>query len=115
MGFKPSSALKAHYNIKTANFIYPDETVVVGSSVLFNALLTRLSALDKVAICRFIPRVNAAPRFVALLPQLEVLDANKIQVQPPGFHVIYLPYADDLRSLDYETHEMGRFGSLETI
>jgi ATP-dependent DNA helicase 2 subunit 1 len=27
MGFKPRSALKSYYNIKSASFIYPDESV----------------------------------------------------------------------------------------
>ncbi|KJE94457.1 ATP-dependent DNA helicase II 70 kDa subunit [Capsaspora owczarzaki ATCC 30864] len=106
MGFKPTDAVKLHYNVKTANFIYPDETVVMGSTLLFHALLMRLADQDKVAICRFIPRINATPRFVALVPQLEVFDANHVQLQPPGFHVIYLPFADDLRSLQYEENEM---------
>lgn len=32
-----------------------------------------------------------------LLPQEEVLDKQGGQVRPPGFHVIIMPYADDIR------------------
>ena len=68
---------------------------------MFAALLQRLVAQDKVAICRLIQRDEAAPRLVALLPQLERLDAKKVQVAPPGFHMIYLPFNDDLRKLKH--------------
>ena len=30
----------------------------------------------------------------------EELDKHRIQVSPPGFHVFYLPYADDIRQVD---------------
>ncbi|KAG5853978.1 hypothetical protein ANANG_G00032590 [Anguilla anguilla] len=46
------------------------------------------------------PRRNTPPRFVALVPQKEELDLNQIQITPPGFHVIFLPFADDIRTLD---------------
>ena len=67
--------------------------------MVFSALLQRLAAQDKVAICRCVLREEAAPRFVALVPQLERLDAKHVQVAPPGFHLIYLPFNDDLRKL----------------
>jgi ATP-dependent DNA helicase 2 subunit 1 len=43
-----------------------------------------------------------AMRFCALLPQLEHYDEDHFQV-PPGFHVIFLPFADDITkpALDY--------------
>lgn len=31
--------------------------------------------------------------------QEEVLDSEQVQVRPPGFHVIIMPYADDMRAL----------------
>ena len=31
----------------------------------------------------------------------EELDEQNVQISPPGFHVIFLPFADDLRKLDY--------------
>ena len=33
------------------------------------------------------------------LLQAEELDEYRIQVMPPGFHIYYLPYADDLREI----------------
>nr|XP_006811758.1 PREDICTED: X-ray repair cross-complementing protein 6-like [Saccoglossus kowalevskii] len=101
MGFKPRSSLKRYYHVRAAQFIHPDESSVSGSTTLFAALLKKCLARDVVAICRFIPRKNSPPRFVALLPQDEELDDHKIQVTPAGFHVIFLPFCDDLRKLNY--------------
>lgn len=98
-----------------------------GSACLFTALLTKCSERNVFALCRCISRRNYPPRFVALVPQKEEVDEGKVQVTPPGnkvwiswrcpdwwtaahpamttcpgsgFHVIFLPYADDIRALD---------------
>lgn len=103
MGFKPAARLKLHYNVKNAKFVRPDETVIEGSTTMFNALLDRLDAKEQVAICRLVSRHNAAPSFVALKPQKEVLDAKHALKQSAGFHVIFLPFAEDMRKLEYDT------------
>lgn len=102
MGFKPRSSVKTYHHIRPAQFLYPSEKSVSGSTTLFSALLGRCIARDVVPICRFIPRRNSPPRFVALLPQEEEIDEHNNQVRPPGFHVIFLPFTDDLRRLKYE-------------
>lgn len=102
MGFKPRSSVKTYHHIRPAQFLYPSEKSVSGSTTLFSALLGRCIARDVVPICRFIPRRNSPPRFVALLPQEEEIDEHNNQVKPPGFHVIFLPFTDDLRRLKYE-------------
>ena len=28
------------------------------------------------------------------------MDENRMQIIPPGFHLIYLPFADDFRQID---------------
>lgn len=43
---------------------------VKGSTTAFASLLDRMLAGEKIALCRFTPRAGAAPRFVALLPQV---------------------------------------------
>ena len=81
--------------------------MVKGSSKLFKALLDQCLARDVVAVCRYIPRQNAQPFFVALVPQAEELDESHIQVASPGFHVIYLPFAEDFRTLHFEESPKG--------
>ena len=39
--------------------------------------------------------------FAALLPQAESVSDDGY-VTPPGFHIIYLPYAEDIRNVEEE-------------
>lgn len=100
IGFKPMDRLKRHHHIRPALFIYPEEDQVTGSSCVLTALLQRCSERKVFALCKYTPRRNTPPRFVALVPQREVLDNSQVQVAPAGFHAIFLPYADDIRTLD---------------
>ena len=34
--------------------------------------------------------------------QAEEVDEHKVQLTPPGFHVIFLPFADDFRKVNYD-------------
>jgi ATP-dependent DNA helicase 2 subunit 1 len=99
---------------------------VQGSTVAFAALLDRLLASDKVGICLWTRRNNTPPRFVALLPQVRIssfkrdplalltrqaqeeeLDDDGLQVNPPGFHLIPLPFSDDIREVRAEPQPPG--------
>uniref|UniRef100_A0A8C2KH40 DNA helicase n=1 Tax=Cyprinus carpio TaxID=7962 RepID=A0A8C2KH40_CYPCA len=100
MGFKSMERLKLHHHIRPALFIYPEEEQISGSSCVFTALLLKCSEKNVFALCRYIPRRNTPPRFVALVPQREELDQSQTQATPPGFNVIFLPFADDIRTLD---------------
>ena len=55
-----------------------------------------------VPVCKYIPGKNSPPRFVVLMPQEEELDEHKVQLMPPGFHVMFLPFADDFRKVPWE-------------
>ncbi|XP_070552798.1 X-ray repair cross-complementing protein 6-like [Ptychodera flava] len=103
MGFKPRSSLKRYHHVRPAQFIHPDENSVTGSTSLFSALLQKCVARDVIAICKIVARKNSPPRFVALLPQEEELDDHNVQLTPAGFHVIFLPFCDDIRKLKYES------------
>ncbi|XP_040922381.1 X-ray repair cross-complementing protein 6 [Toxotes jaculatrix] len=100
IGFKPMEKLKLHHHIRPSVFLYPEEHEVKGSACLFSALLAKCSEKNVFALCRCISRRNYPPRFVALVPQKEEVDEGKIQITPPGFNVIFLPYADDIRTLN---------------
>ncbi|XP_061181426.1 X-ray repair cross-complementing protein 5-like [Saccostrea echinata] len=113
MGFKPSSLLKKYYHVKPAQFIYPDETTITGSTTLFTALLKKSLERDVTPICKYISGKNFPPRFVALVPQEEEFDEHNVQISPPGFHVIYLPYADDFRKVKFEEQPKADAGQIE--
>lgn len=103
MGFKPFDAIKVHFNFKNSYFIYPDDAQFTDSAKAFKALLIAMSELKQVAICRLIYRRGSIPRFVALLPQMAKIDPDDGEVlQAPGMNLIFLPYADDIRSLRFD-------------
>ncbi|KAG8183234.1 hypothetical protein JTE90_014409 [Oedothorax gibbosus] len=103
MGFKPITFLKPHYHIKSSLFLYPDEKTIEGSTRLTFAFVIQCQKRGCVPICRLIARQNDPPKFVALLPQEERVDDRGVQTIPPGFHVVFLPYMEDIRSIKVES------------
>eukprot|EP00759_Apiculatamorpha_spiralis_P042330 PhF_6_TR40463/c0_g1_i1/m.60464/K10884/XRCC6, KU70, G22P1; ATP-dependent DNA helicase 2 subunit 1 len=91
--------LKVKYNVGHASFLHPNESSGIGSTKTFTALLRTLLAQNKIAIAQCVPRNNAAPRLVALVPSEEKMDMDGTQTQPAGLWLINLPYADDYRAL----------------
>ena len=57
--------------------------------------------MDKLVLCRWTARRGAPPRLVALLPQAEKIDEIGTQIKAPGFNMIILPFADDIRHLRF--------------
>ncbi|CAM9649276.1 X-ray repair cross-complementing protein 6 [Lampetra fluviatilis] len=99
VGFKPMEYLKKHHHLRPTQYIYPEESLFTGSARLFTALLTQCLKRGVWALCHYTPRRNAQPRLVGLLPQDEVKEENGAQVTPPGFHILFLPFADDVRNV----------------
>ncbi|KAH8945077.1 hypothetical protein BDL97_12G020900 [Sphagnum fallax] len=93
-GFKPLKCLKDYHNLRPPTFIYPDEEAVQGSYAAFIALHRAMLQQNKFAVAFYGSR--ASSQLVALVPQEEEL-ADGLQLEPPGMHLIYLPYADDIR------------------
>lgn len=68
--------------LQFSNCIVPN--TLLGSSCVFTALLQRCSERNVFALCKFTSRRNTPPRFVALVPQKEVLDNSQGQTAPSG-------------------------------
>lgn len=100
MGFKKKESLKCYHNIRPSYFIYPDEKRVKGSGQVSDSLIKSLIKKDKIAMIRFVPREGANVRFAALIPQAEKVDEEDGYVTPPGFHVLILPFAEDVREVE---------------
>ncbi|XP_023217174.1 ATP-dependent DNA helicase 2 subunit 1-like [Centruroides sculpturatus] len=100
LGFKPIACLKEHHHLRPTQFIYPDESRITGSIRLFYALLQQCHKKQYAPICKFICRNNDTPKLVALIPQEEELDDHGIQEVPHGFHVVFLPFMEDMRKLN---------------
>ncbi|XP_078494150.1 X-ray repair cross-complementing protein 5 [Ciona intestinalis] len=102
LGFQPrANTIKPWHHTRPAQFIYPDDGDLKGSSTFFTALLQKCLDKDYVAICRFVPRASTSMRNIALLPQMEEVDPETSgQIKPSGFFIVYLPFADDVRETD---------------
>ena len=97
MGFKSIESIKPYYNIRESYFIYPNELYSNGSGKLVDALIKQMLNKNKCAIVKFVGREGSVVKFCALLPQAEKYDEDYFQT-PPGFNMIILPWADDIRS-----------------
>ncbi|TXT12925.1 hypothetical protein VHUM_01326 [Vanrija humicola] len=95
--FQSPENLRLEDNVKHSFFIYPDENMYTGSTRTFTALLQSCAKLDRhaLALCRF--RINSTPEMCVLIPQEETFTKEGAQEDPPGFHVIVLPFVDDIR------------------
>lgn len=67
-------------------------------------------AKNKIGLALAITRRNSAPIFCALLPQREEAEEGSGGWgEPGGFHLIPLPFADDLRAAPVEKGYRGSF------
>ncbi|KAI0064929.1 Ku DNA-binding complex, Ku70 subunit [Artomyces pyxidatus] len=97
LGFKDRDELAFEDNIKHSTFIHPDETSYAGSKRTFSALLKTMSKKNKFGLVLAMTRSNATPMFYAMLPQREKFEDGGWS-DPAGFHLIPLPFADDIRA-----------------
>ncbi|GMH40380.1 hypothetical protein BSKO_08284 [Bryopsis sp. KO-2023] len=107
LGFKPLTCLKDYHQMAHSYFISPDEKKLKGSTTAFIAFHDRMQATGKFALCRFVRSRISEPRLAALVPQQETVDSFGVQVEPPGFYLIVLPYSDDLRHPDSDPSIVG--------
>ncbi|OAY84951.1 ATP-dependent DNA helicase 2 subunit KU70, partial [Ananas comosus] len=83
LGFKPLDCLKDYHNLRPSTFIFPtDESML---------------RLRRFALA--FHGSSTHPQLVALVAQDEITSASG-QVEPPGMHMIYLPYSDDIRHIE---------------
>jgi len=94
LGFKPAERLKPYHNLRAATFLEPSE-LRPGSTTAVEALVTAMVRRDRMAICSL--RRGSSLRMAALLPQPRQLDADGVSMAC-GLHLVYLPWADELRS-----------------
>ncbi|XP_031257161.1 ATP-dependent DNA helicase 2 subunit KU70 [Pistacia vera] len=97
LGFKPLSCLKDYHNLRPSTFLFPSDKEVVGSARIFIALHRSMLRLQRFAVAFYGNPSN--PHLVALVAQDEII-SNGGQLEPPGMHMIYLPYSDDIRNVE---------------
>lgn len=96
LGFKPAIKLcKEKWFLKTGYFLYPNESIIEGSTVAFKALHKACDEMKTVAVCMLCTRANSRPNIVALSPCTRPLDLE-IEI---GFDVIHIPFAENVRDI----------------
>jgi len=106
LGVKPASRLLPHHRIFHSYFVYPNDRAVTGSAALCAALIDRLLEGKLMAIAAYAARKNSESVLVALLPQAESeTSPGGGQLRPPGFHMIRLPWGEEVRALDFPAPE----------
>ncbi|KAJ3669862.1 hypothetical protein LUZ60_010186 [Juncus effusus] len=97
VGFKPLDLLKDYHNLKPSTFVFPNDEDVFGSTRVFISLHKSMLRHRRFALAFYGSSSNS--RLVALVAQ-EELTSSSGQVEPPGMHMIYLPYSDDIRHVE---------------
>lgn len=106
LGFKPRSMLPPWAAVKKSAFIFPTETGFIGSTRVFSALWRKLLESDKMAIAWYIPRSNAVPQIVAILPSNKPSDEESgTSYLPAGLWLCPLPFVDDIRDSEPIKHK----------
>ncbi|KAK6928709.1 Ku70/Ku80 C-terminal arm [Dillenia turbinata] len=99
LGFKPLSCLKDYHNLRPSTFLFPSDEEVIGSTTIFIALHRSMLRHKRFAVAFY--GYSTHPQMVALVAQDEIITAAG-QIEPPGMHMIYLPFSDDIRHLHTE-------------
>ncbi|CAL1409025.1 unnamed protein product [Linum trigynum] len=97
LGFKPLSCLKDYHNLKPSTFVFPSDKEVIGSTCAFVALHRAMIRNQRFALAFY--GLSTNPRLVALVAQEEIISDGG-QFEPPGMHMIFLPYSDDIRDIE---------------
>lgn len=102
LGFKAQAdAVKCKYSISRSAFLHCNAISGGVSALKFFVQLHRsLTSQRKVGIAELVSRSGAAPRLVALIPSAirGGAEDSSVIVSGMGFHMVALPYADDIRS-----------------
>ncbi|KAJ7248523.1 SPOC like C-terminal domain-containing protein [Mycena rebaudengoi] len=101
LGSRIAQSLPFEDNIKHSQFIYPDEMAYSGSKRTFSALLKSMIKKKKMGLVLSLTRRNAVTHVLCLAPSKKVDEGG--WTDPAGFHLIPLPFADDIRAAPLET------------
>jgi len=98
LAFIPQCSLPRDLNTDEPYFLFPNDKDIAGSSQLVECLLRDMSSKKLLAVVRFSRLASSPAKLAVLLPQLEQLDEDGAQLAPAGFHLMVLPFAEDIRS-----------------
>ena len=110
LGFKPVSHIcKEKCFFKSSYFLFPNESVIEGSTVAFKALHKACKDMEMAAICVLCTRINAKPINVGLIPSSKPLGLN-VDV---GFDVVPLPFIENVRDINLNEDDENKSPKIE--
>lgn len=96
LGFKPNHILqKEKWFLKSCSFLFPNETIIEGSTIAFKALHQACIDTSMIALCVLCTRANSKPNIVALNPCVKPLGLD-IDI---GFDIIYIPFLENMKDI----------------
>eukprot|EP00775_Hariotina_reticulata_P004952 gene4952-5193_t len=95
LGFKPMSALANHHQLSPSRFVYPDERSLRGSTAAF-------AALHSACLMKGTGAERGIELGIQKAEHLRQAKREAMQEVPPGFHLITLPFKDNLRAPERE-------------
>lgn len=103
LGFKPVSHLAEYHQLREPLFAYPSEALLQGSTTAFIAIFNEMLAAGVMGVASMVVNDKSPPKMMAVLPVEQVTyedeDSGKVvQLEPPGFQLIQLPWSDDIRN-----------------
>lgn len=102
LGFKPVNYMAMEkWFFRSGYFLYPNESKMEGSTVVFKALHKSCIDMRVVAICMLCKSFNSKPQLVALLPFSQPFNLN-IEV---GFDVISIPFKENVKDIPIQEEE----------
>jgi hypothetical protein len=104
LGFKPLHEVLASLPLRHGHFVYPDDTMARGSTMAFAALHQAMLQREVAALVWVQPK-NNVPMLGALQAQAEHADELG-QLTPPGMHLLYLPFFDDIRTSERQVRQL---------
>lgn len=99
LGVQSAGSLpRPEWSVKASSFVVADDSVWAGSGVALAALHDGCLRRKKVIlVAGSLRQSGSGLRLGVLVPAEEKLDeSGAVQIEPPGFHLTWLPFADDL-------------------
>lgn len=99
LGVQAAGSLpRPEWSVKASSFVVADDFVWAGSGVALAALHDGCLRRNKVIlVAGSLRQSGSGLRLGVLVPTEEKLDkSGAVQIEPPGFHLTWLPFADDL-------------------
>ena len=109
IGFKPIEFLKKNHIMGPMQYLYPNEDLVNGSSLMYKTLWRKCLDRKVFILARMTLKKHTSPKLVALIPQERKTDSGSSQdgrnadLEYEGFHVVQIPYSEYKRSLKEKT------------